>query len=463
VTLGSLGMEVEARADVVPGTPNGPNYSSGKGSRFAKFFDNKGGREPQMVGGKPMLGGLTSPSPIQGHRPDSRVPLDSRDPRTMDDIFAMLQNSANQVRYRPVCGAGTFFETVILQGQRSGGQSNQVNQLYMLSQQQGNSFGQNIPVQQHHLPPNNRLDALYDSRFEDKSFVPDGMVPGLRSAVPPNRVREVGGLNYLPENLEEQLQFGVNRPPPQHRNGELFGNNTQQIYAQAQQQQNFTRNGALQQVPFRGNPSPIASQNPLQAISQPQRLPPGLANLGGRPPHDSSQFFGNGIQQLQNHQNALHTHSNGLTQQQANYANFQGGNGLGVGGGGGGPQIRLGPGQQQQHHLQGLVGHNLLNGLGHSGGLEVRSGSTQAQQQLLGGLQGVGGYGGQGQLSHGQLQAQLALRQQQQRQQQQQQLLSQGMVPHLAHLQQSGGVHGHNQPAQDLMALLMGNGSIHRE
>jgi hypothetical protein len=37
------------------------------------------------------------------------------------------------------------------------------------------------------------------------------------------------------------------------------------------------------------------------------------------------------------------------------------------------------------------------------------------------------------------------------------------MVPHLAHLQQSGGAHGHNQPAQDLMALLMGNSSIHRE
>lgn len=322
----------------------------------------------------------------------------------------------------------------------------------MLSQQ-GNSFGQNIPVQQHNLAPNNRLDALYDSRFDDKSFVPDGMVPGLRSAVPPNRVRDVGGMGYLPEHLDEQLQFGASRPPPPHRNGDLFGSNPQQIYSQAQQQQNFMRNGPLQQIPFRGNPSPISSQNPLQTLSQQQRLPPGLANLGGRPPHDSSQFFGNGIQQLQNHQNTLHTHSNGLTQQQqANYPNFQGASG---------PQIRLGPGQQQ-HHLQGLVGHNLIGG--HSGGLDVRSGTTPAQQQLLGGLQGVGGYGGQAQLSNAQLQAQLALRQQQQRQQQQQQqLLSQGMVPHLAHLQQSGGVHGHNQPAQDLMALLMGNNNIHRE
>lgn len=353
----------------------------------------------------------------------------------MEDIFAMLQNSANQ-------------------GQRGGSQSSQVGQLYMLSQQQGSSFGQNLPVQQHHLPQNGRLDALYDSRFDDKSFVPDGMVPGLRSAIPPNRIRDVGGLNYLPEHLDEQLQFGVNRPPPQHRNGDPFGNNPQQIYSQAQQQQNFIRNGPLQQVPFRGNPSPISSQNPLQALSQP-RLPHGLANLGNRPPHDSSQFFGNGVQQLQNHQNVLHTHPNGLAQPQTNYPDFQGGNGLGISGGG--PQIRLGPGQQQ--HLQGLVGHNPLGG--HSGGLDVRSGTTPAQQQFLGGLQGVGGYGGQAQLSHAQLQAQLALRQQQQRQQQQQQLLSQGIVPHLAHLQQSGGVH--TQQAQDLMALLMGNSSLRGE
>jgi len=276
------------------------------------------------------------------------------------------------------------------------------------------------------------------------------MVPGLRSAVPPNRGRDVGGLSYLPEHPDEQMQFGVNRPPSQHSNGELFGGNAQQIYSQGQQQQNFVRNGALQQGPFRGNPSPISSQNPLQALSQPQRLPHGLANLGNRPPHDSSQFFGNGMQQLQNHQSVLHAHSNGLTQPQANYPSFQGGNGLGIGVGG--TQIRLGPGQQQ--HLQGLVGH--------PGSLDVRSGATQNQQQLFGGVQSVGGYGGQVQLNHTQLQTQLGYRHQEQLQQQQQ-LLSQGIAPQLAHLQQSGGVHRHNQPAQDLMALLMGNSSMHRE
>ena len=112
--VGFVGNVSGGGVDPVTGAPNGPNYSSGKGSRFAKFFDSKGGREPQMVGGKQMLVGHTSPSPIQGHRPDNRVPLDSRgDPRTMDDIFAMLQNSAGQVRYHPVCGISTFVDACV--------------------------------------------------------------------------------------------------------------------------------------------------------------------------------------------------------------------------------------------------------------------------------------------------------------------------------------------------------------
>ena len=103
--VGFVGNGSGSAIDLIPGNPNGQNYSSGKGSRFAKFFDNKGGRDPQMVAGKPMHAGLTSPSPIQGHRPDNRVPSDTQgDPRTMEDIFAMLQNSANQVSYRPFGG-----------------------------------------------------------------------------------------------------------------------------------------------------------------------------------------------------------------------------------------------------------------------------------------------------------------------------------------------------------------------
>lgn len=103
VDVGFVGNGSGGTIDLTSGAPNGPNYATGKGSRFAKFFDGKGGREPQMVGGKPMLAGLTSPSPIQGHRSDNRMSSESQaDPRTMEDIFAMLQNSANQVSLHPV-------------------------------------------------------------------------------------------------------------------------------------------------------------------------------------------------------------------------------------------------------------------------------------------------------------------------------------------------------------------------
>lgn len=114
VDVGFVGNGSGGAIDLTSGAPNGPNYSSGKGSRFAKFFDSKGGREPQMMGGKPVLAGLTSPSPIQGHRPDNRGPSDSPgDPRTMDDLFAMLQNSASQVGHHALHGAYTDFDTFI--------------------------------------------------------------------------------------------------------------------------------------------------------------------------------------------------------------------------------------------------------------------------------------------------------------------------------------------------------------
>ena len=95
VDVGFVGNGSGSAVDLISGTPSGPNYSSGKGSRFAKFFDSKGG--------KPMLASLTSPSPTQGHRPDSQA-----DPRTMDDIFAMLQNSASQVSDRIVHGTEVY-------------------------------------------------------------------------------------------------------------------------------------------------------------------------------------------------------------------------------------------------------------------------------------------------------------------------------------------------------------------
>jgi zinc finger CCCH domain-containing protein 13 len=71
----------------------GGSYSSGKGSRFAKFFDNKGRDSAMAPITKPT--GLSTPA-LQGHRQDlNRVHMENQgDNRTMEDIFAMLQSSA---------------------------------------------------------------------------------------------------------------------------------------------------------------------------------------------------------------------------------------------------------------------------------------------------------------------------------------------------------------------------------
>ena len=81
------------------GNPAGANYAAGKGSRFAKFFDAK--RDIQASAGirRPSVGaGFPSTSPHPGQRQESLAlnGLGTVNPesRTMEDIFAMLQNSA---------------------------------------------------------------------------------------------------------------------------------------------------------------------------------------------------------------------------------------------------------------------------------------------------------------------------------------------------------------------------------
>jgi hypothetical protein len=197
----------------------------------------------------------------------------------------------------------------------------------------------------------------------------------------------------------------------------------------------------LQQPQFRGNPSPNSLQGPAQ-----QRLPPGLANLGGRPPHEPSQFIGSSIGMQQS--GGIHgpLHGNGPSPQPFN--NF--GPGAGLGGYGSNPQMRGPIGAPQ---LPSGMGPNQL---GHpSGGMELRGPSNQAQLLNLGGgpnvsgvLRGAGGgfVSPQGPPMQAPL---MAIRQQQQ----QQQHLPPHMIPpqahHLPQLQQQ-------QNAHDLMALLMG-------
>ncbi|KAG1837448.1 hypothetical protein DFJ58DRAFT_734341 [Suillus subalutaceus] len=109
-------------------------------------------------------------------------------------------------------------------------------------------------------------DKLYGS-LEDGNFVPDSMVPGLSPAAPP-RSRQNGAML---SDIDDSMQFGGQRDPPQ-------------MY-QGLHQASMSRKGGipLQSSKFSGDPSP----NPMWPSAQP--LPPGLANLGGRP-HGPAQF-----------------------------------------------------------------------------------------------------------------------------------------------------------------------------
>ncbi|KZT06879.1 uncharacterized protein LAESUDRAFT_812541 [Laetiporus sulphureus 93-53] len=416
--------------------PGAANYASGKGSRFAKFFDSKV-RDATLVGGgrkAPGPPGYVSNSP----HPDLRQPgvgLNGTngtpgDTRTMEDIFAMLQNSAQQQSHRvspQIPSAGRMAS--IAYGQNH-------PDLHNLQQ----------PIHsQHQFAQNSQFDSLYDSRLDDRNFVPDGMVPGLRPAPPRSRSREASGVLFN-EQLDDPLHFNV-RLQQQRNLEQMFSGSVSSVYSQ--QQAAMMRNGGLplQQPQFRGAPSPILNQNPLG----PQRLPPGLANLGGRPPHDPSQYLGGPMGGLGGGlQSGLHS---GATAGQQSFNNY-GGNG-GALGFVGGPQIRSPSGPQ------GPLAVNSMAGLGIQNNMDLRAAN---QAHLLGlsggsvggGLRGQGpGFGphhvpsGQPSVSH------LAMRQQQQQQQQ----LPPHLMSHLLppHLQQQQGLPGGNvQGAQDLMALLMG-------
>ena len=304
-------------------------------------------------------------------------------------------------------------------------------------------------LQQQQFVQNARHDPLYDSRLDDRNFVPDGMVPGLRPAQRP-RSREAGVLFH---DQPEDIHFSVQRHPQQQRNIEqMYGGPVPGLY---NQQAGMVRNGGpalQQQAQFRNTPGALAAQqNMLPGPSQ--RLPPGLANLGGRPPHDPTQFLSSQI-------GGLHggIHPNPPAHQGFN--NFGAGGGPGFNGNAGarGPL----PGSHQN-----ALAVNQLGGIVPGGNIDLR-----APNQLLGmGAGGLGGAGLRGGVGTGfnpqhgptsQLQMQqLALRQQQQQQQQHlpPQMMLHNLPPHLP--QQQPGIHsGNAQGAQDLMALLMGS---HRE
>ena len=264
------------------------------------------------------------------------------------------------------------------------------------------------------LSGHGRLESLYDSRLDDRNFVPDGMVPGLRPT-PPSR-----GRHLFSDIPDDSVQFNVQR-------------GSAQMYQGGMHLQHANVGRPVQAPPFRGGPSP----NPLATA---QRLPPGLANLGGRPPHDPNQFM-NSSMGIANGGIPSGLHGN-VPGQQA-FGNYQQTTGVGFGGG---PQLRL-P-HPTAHQLPSSLAHNALQGLVHPSNL----GTSQAQVLglagaggLPGGLRGPNGAFGQGP----QMQPpQMGLRHHQGQQQ---------VPPHLLplHFQQQGLGGGSSQPAHDLMALLM--------
>ncbi|CAA7266597.1 unnamed protein product [Cyclocybe aegerita] len=417
------------------------NYNgvSGKGSRFAKFFDGKSRDGPVAPNKTQAPGGYPSPpnqNPRQEHGSFGNVAANPGEHRSMEELFAMLNSSAqrgplSQSNPNQLLGNnGTF-----------GAQGPNLHALQR----------QHLIQQQQHA--NTRLEALYDSRGDDRSFMPDGLVPGLRPIPPPPpRGRDFN------DSLDDSMHFNLQRVTQQQplRGLEpLYSGPTPQLLAQ----QSGRHGGglplqSLQQPPYRGGPSPGMNQaNSIpNGPQQQQRLPPGLANLGGRPPHEPSQFIGlPGLPSVGPQHNL---HNNGPLPQQVPFNNFNVGVGNSVGfnssqARGPGPSLQNTGGQQLPLGNLGhpnldprLSNHHLL-GLGGSG---------------VGGNRINGGFPQQGPNAP----THIAMRPQPQAPQPH---LPPHMLPqsHLLppHLQQQGHLTPNTPTNQDLIALLMGG--VHRE
>ena len=314
-------------------------------------------------------------------------------------------------------------------------------------------------MQLHGGPPNAlRHEILLDP--EDR-FVADGLVPGLRPAPAP-RSREANNSGMF--GGPDDMQF-MQRIPPQRGLEQMYGG---PISPQFTQQGPGVGRGyqGLQQAPIRGGPSPISNFNPIQGQPQ-QRLPPGLANLGARPPPHESQFVSGGGGLGIASQAIL-----GGLQQPGNgpqgLAQFHGG--LGVVGNQ--PHLRAPP------VGMGNMGGGGLNGLAGPSGMDFRGQFVPPQNQMVnlggpgvGGMRGMPGFNAQnvhglgGNIGSGPT---LGLRQQppQQAQNQAQGPQHHLQGPHMLQQMLPGQVQQHGFPGgqhnqTDLMALLMGG--AHRE
>lgn len=296
--------------------------------------------------------------------------------------------------------------------------NNQLGQQQLGQQQLGQQqLGQQqLPLQQ---PYSNgaRQDILHESRIDDR-FMPDNMVPGLRTT-PLNRTRDAGGSYYGADPLDDP--YGGQRLPPLQARG------LDPMLSGHPQASAHLRNPGLplQQGQFRGGPSPIQLQG------QQRGVPVGLANLGSRPPHDPGQYIGAPM--------GMGPSLSGQSSQ-GGYNNLNGG---GMGGYGGAPQMRGPPG------VPNALAQGGLGGMGVQG-MDPRS--TQAQLLGLGGpgpMRTAGaGYGVPQGLGGPIPGAHMGSRQVPQ----QHFMQGQNMQGMMGQMQQGPGP----APSQDLMALLMG-------
>ena len=205
-----------------------------------------------------------------------------------------------------------------------------------------------------------------------------------------------------------------------------------------------------QQPQYRGGPSPnLTQQTAMSNGQQQQRLPPGLANLGGRPPHEPVPFQGLSALSSINPHNNLHGNGSLAPMQQPSFNNYNVGNNLAFNN----PQVR---GPMPGSHVQNSAAQPTLGNIGHPN-VDPRL----SNHHLMGlGGSGVGGTRMNGGFTQPTASSHLLMRPQQQ--QQQHPHPHQHMLPHLIppHLQPQGHAGSSNQP-NDLMALLMGG--PHRE
>lgn len=345
---------------------------AGRGSRFAKFWDKSKDAVPNTAGGFQSSGGMLSQQGIPAP-PQSVSPSVSQQGRQHDlgpsslngfsgnppvdniqDMLAMLQSS----------------QSARLNPQSLLHRPSLPSHLHALHEQH---IPHHQPQPQHHFTNTN---SLLEHQFDGRpAFMPDGLVPGLR----PTRGRE--GSIYASDIIDDaspNAPFAISvqqRQGPQsqqQQQQQQFDRQTPGIGGLPQLFNNQNASGSLGNInvgigaggggggngggrmfqpPFRGEPSPLSPNGPNTL----HRLPPGLANLGGRPPHDPNAYL------------------NG------NVVGGMGLGGVGLGGIPGNPVVGGGAGGPQHQHQS-------FNGFG--------GGATPSANFGIGGMGGMGSLGG---------------------------------------------------------------------